>query len=438
MKRILPYAIVTLAVLVSAGVVVAAKNAKTKKAADTKVAHRSSKQKAANEKLVQELLTIMEETENKTTFAACVECLMELKPQRDVVVPAIIRKADKMGWLKADSPETAMIGDCLFAFLPQKKHQQTYGPGDYVYRCPPYPAPLPPPPWPPQAMAPPAPCQSIPIAAPPCADFCPSPAVAPNPMPCCGTARNVMASTFGIASGTCANPVYVSVTQAPAQDKLMNELLKILDETESKVTFAIVVETLAERCENWDAVIPAIIRKADRMGWLKVADKDFADKFTENLVEVIMNKAKMPERNVAPLPTPCESYGCPMPCPAPCPKGAGLRLTVPMTLCDPCCTVEYPIPVLTYPSVERLPMPHSNTEKLPMPHGNTEVLPMPSEPHGNSGYLLNECPSDPTQHVWMLMNQSEDLRQMQWEWLHFWMVDHPSHLTYDRIDGGLQ
>jgi hypothetical protein len=57
---------------------------------------------------------------------------------------------------------------------------------------------------------------------------------------------------------------------------------------------------------------------------------------------------------------------------------------------------------------------------------------------GNSGCLLNEYPSDPTLRMQVLMNQSEDLRQMQAEWQRFWMVDHPSHLTYDRIDGGMQ
>ena len=57
---------------------------------------------------------------------------------------------------------------------------------------------------------------------------------------------------------------------------------------------------------------------------------------------------------------------------------------------------------------------------------------------GNTGCLLNEYPSDPTLRMQVLLNQSEDLRQIQAEWLRFWMVDHPSHMTYDRIDGGMQ
>lgn len=57
---------------------------------------------------------------------------------------------------------------------------------------------------------------------------------------------------------------------------------------------------------------------------------------------------------------------------------------------------------------------------------------------GNTGCLINEYPSDPTLRMHVLLNQSEDLRQIQQEWLRFWMVDHPSHMTYDRIDGGMQ
>jgi hypothetical protein len=57
---------------------------------------------------------------------------------------------------------------------------------------------------------------------------------------------------------------------------------------------------------------------------------------------------------------------------------------------------------------------------------------------GNTGCLLNSYPSDPTLRMQVLLNQSEDLRQIQAEWMRFWMVDHPSHMTYDRIDGGMQ
>jgi hypothetical protein len=36
-----------------------------------------------------------------------------------------------------------------------------------------------------------------------------------------------------------------------------------------------------------------------------------------------------------------------------------------------------------------------------------------------------------------MLNQSEDLRQMKKEWFRFWMVDQPSHLTPDRVHGGI-
>ena len=37
-----------------------------------------------------------------------------------------------------------------------------------------------------------------------------------------------------------------------------------------------------------------------------------------------------------------------------------------------------------------------------------------------------------------LLNQSEDLRQIENEWERFWMVDQPSHMTYERVHGVLQ
>jgi hypothetical protein len=37
-----------------------------------------------------------------------------------------------------------------------------------------------------------------------------------------------------------------------------------------------------------------------------------------------------------------------------------------------------------------------------------------------------------------LVNQSEDLRQIEQEWSRIWFTDHPSHLTNERVDGGLQ
>jgi hypothetical protein len=57
---------------------------------------------------------------------------------------------------------------------------------------------------------------------------------------------------------------------------------------------------------------------------------------------------------------------------------------------------------------------------------------------GNAGCFLPIYPSDPTRRMEALLNQSEDLRQIENEWARFWFTDQPSHLTYDRIHGGLE
>jgi hypothetical protein len=44
---------------------------------------------------------------------------------------------------------------------------------------------------------------------------------------------------------------------------------------------------------------------------------------------------------------------------------------------------------------------------------------------------------DANMQIDSLSSQSEDYRQMQEEWLHFWMVDQPSHMTYERVHGGI-
>lgn len=54
------------------------------------------------------------------------------------------------------------------------------------------------------------------------------------------------------------------------------------------------------------------------------------------------------------------------------------------------------------------------------------------------GCLLNIYSPDPNVRVVQLLNQSEDLRNIGSEWQRIWFTDHPSHLTYDRLDGGLQ
>ncbi len=53
----------------------------------------------------------------------------------------------------------------------------------------------------------------------------------------------------------------------------------------------------------------------------------------------------------------------------------------------------------------------------------------------NTGCLMNQYSSDPRIRTEQLMNQSEDMRQANEEWRRFWMNDHPSALTPNRVSG---
>jgi hypothetical protein len=55
----------------------------------------------------------------------------------------------------------------------------------------------------------------------------------------------------------------------------------------------------------------------------------------------------------------------------------------------------------------------------------------------NAGCFLNAYPSNPERRIMVLMNQSENLRQIDYEMERFWMVDQPSHLTPERVHGGV-
>ena len=55
----------------------------------------------------------------------------------------------------------------------------------------------------------------------------------------------------------------------------------------------------------------------------------------------------------------------------------------------------------------------------------------------NSGCLLNQYSSDPNTRMTQLLYNSEDLRQIGQEWRRLWFNDQPSHLTPERIHGGI-
>lgn len=57
---------------------------------------------------------------------------------------------------------------------------------------------------------------------------------------------------------------------------------------------------------------------------------------------------------------------------------------------------------------------------------------------GNTGCLINIYSSDPNRRIVELLNNSEDLRQIEYEWERIWFTDHPSHLTPERVDGAIQ
>lgn len=56
----------------------------------------------------------------------------------------------------------------------------------------------------------------------------------------------------------------------------------------------------------------------------------------------------------------------------------------------------------------------------------------------NTGCLLNIYSSDPNRRMKELLNTSEDLRQIEYEWERIWFTDQPSHMTPERVHGGIQ
>jgi hypothetical protein len=57
---------------------------------------------------------------------------------------------------------------------------------------------------------------------------------------------------------------------------------------------------------------------------------------------------------------------------------------------------------------------------------------------GNTGCFINIYSSDPNKRIVELLNNSEDLRQIEDEWERIWFTDQPSHLTPERVHGGIQ
>jgi hypothetical protein len=55
----------------------------------------------------------------------------------------------------------------------------------------------------------------------------------------------------------------------------------------------------------------------------------------------------------------------------------------------------------------------------------------------NAGCFVNQYSSDKNERMEQLLFDSENLRQIRGEWRRFWMNSEPSHMTYERVHGGL-
>ena len=56
----------------------------------------------------------------------------------------------------------------------------------------------------------------------------------------------------------------------------------------------------------------------------------------------------------------------------------------------------------------------------------------------NTGCLINIYSSDPNRRMREILNTSEDMRQIEYEWERIWFTDEPSHMTPERVHGGIQ
>lgn len=55
----------------------------------------------------------------------------------------------------------------------------------------------------------------------------------------------------------------------------------------------------------------------------------------------------------------------------------------------------------------------------------------------STGCVMNMYSADDNIRLEQLMFQSEDMRQIREEWRRFWFTDQPSHLTPQRVHGGI-
>jgi hypothetical protein len=54
------------------------------------------------------------------------------------------------------------------------------------------------------------------------------------------------------------------------------------------------------------------------------------------------------------------------------------------------------------------------------------------------GPVLTTTKADRNRRIVELLNDSENLRQIEYEWERIWFTDHPTHLTAERVNGSIQ
>jgi hypothetical protein len=55
----------------------------------------------------------------------------------------------------------------------------------------------------------------------------------------------------------------------------------------------------------------------------------------------------------------------------------------------------------------------------------------------NSGCIINMWSPNPLERTEEMLVASENLRQIRAEWRRIWFLDQPSHMTYERVHGGI-
>lgn len=88
------------------------------------------------------------------------------------------------------------------------------------------------------------------------------------------------------------------------------------------------------------------------------------------------------------------------------------------------------LPRATGANVPRIPMADADD------HARVKELLFESDTSGPPR-LFNQYSSDPNVRMKQLLKQSEDLRNIQNEWMQFWFEAKPQHLTPERIHGGI-